>query len=92
MGDVFRPPPASGQLCVQVGTGAQILVCGFVTMIFAALGFLSPAVRGALLSTCIGMYIMLSIVGGYTAGEFFSLLSILFICLGSCKTSSFFPS
>mmetsp|Transcript_1088 Transcript_1088/g.3258 ORF Transcript_1088/g.3258 Transcript_1088/m.3258 type:complete len:662 (+) Transcript_1088:300-2285(+) len=67
MGDVFRPPPASMALCVNVGTGVQILLCSAVTTIFAALGFLSPASRGALLSTCIGMYILLSVVAGYTA-------------------------
>eukprot|EP00873_Tetraselmis_striata_P024316 jgi/Tetstr1/444580/TSEL_032431.t1 len=67
MGDVFRAPPATMHLCVQVGTGIQILLCALVTILFAALGFLSPASRGALLSTCIGMYILLSGMAGYSA-------------------------
>lgn len=72
MGDVFRAPPATMHLCVQVGTGIQILLCALVTILFAALGFLSPASRGALLSTCIGMYILLSGMAGYSAGDAFS--------------------
>ena len=38
-GDVFRPPPAPALLSVYVGTGVQLLVMTFVTMVFALLGF-----------------------------------------------------
>jgi hypothetical protein len=69
MGDVFRAPSSSMHLCVQVGTGIQILLCTLVTMLFAALGFLSPASRGALLSTLLGLYIILSGIAGYSAGD-----------------------
>ncbi|CAA6671669.1 unnamed protein product [Spirodela intermedia] len=42
-GDAFRPPINSGLLCVYVGTGVQFLGMTIVTMLFALLGFLSPA-------------------------------------------------
>ncbi len=49
-GDVFRPPPAPGALSVCIGTGSQLLGMTFVTMVFAVLGFLSPANRGGLMT------------------------------------------
>lgn len=36
-GDVFRAPSAPLSLCVQVGSGVQILASGFITLLFAAL-------------------------------------------------------
>ncbi|KAM0933846.1 putative nonaspanin (TM9SF) [Dioscorea sansibarensis] len=42
-GDVFRPPANSDLLCVYVGTGVQFFGMLLVTMLFAALGFLSPS-------------------------------------------------
>lgn len=47
--------------------GLQIFVSSFVTLFFGALGFLSPAVRGALLSTLLGLYMMLSTVAGFSS-------------------------
>jgi transmembrane 9 superfamily protein 2/4 len=47
---VFRPPPAPGALSVCIGTGSQLLGMTFVTMVFAVLGFLSPANRGGLMT------------------------------------------
>ena len=40
-GDVFRPPPNATLLCVQVGSGVQIIASAFMTLFFAALGALS---------------------------------------------------
>jgi transmembrane 9 superfamily protein 2/4 len=48
-GDVFRAPPNAGWLSVLVGTGVQLAVSSFILMVFACLGFLSPANRGALM-------------------------------------------
>jgi transmembrane 9 superfamily protein 2/4 len=49
-GDVFRPPTAIMLLSVSVSAGTQILVMTLVALIFACLGFLSPANRGALMT------------------------------------------
>merc|ERR1719238_750912 len=48
-GDVFRKPRHSKLLAVSMGAGVQILGMAVVTLIFATLGFLSPAHRGSLL-------------------------------------------
>ena len=42
-GDVFRPPKNAISLCVQIGSGVQIITSAFATLFFAALGeFLAP--------------------------------------------------
>ena len=37
-GDVFRPPKNATSLCVQIGSGVQIITSAFATLFFAALG------------------------------------------------------
>ena len=66
-GDVFRAPASPLMLCVQVGSGVQILASCFITLLFAALGFLSPASRGSLLTGALVMYLLLSVAAGYSA-------------------------
>ena len=50
VGDVFRAPSHPKLLCVMVGDGVQILGMAVVTILFAALGFMSPASRGTLIT------------------------------------------
>eukprot|EP01064_Diplonema_japonicum_P012041 TRINITY_DN1951_c0_g1_i1.p1 TRINITY_DN1951_c0_g1~~TRINITY_DN1951_c0_g1_i1.p1 ORF type:complete len:664 (+),score=148.89 TRINITY_DN1951_c0_g1_i1:74-1993(+) len=61
-GDVFRAPSYTPLLAILVGTGCQILGMGFVTLLFAVLGFLSPANRGGLLTA---MLLLFYLLGGY---------------------------
>jgi transmembrane 9 superfamily protein 2/4 len=65
VGDVFREPNCSKLLCVMVGDGVQITGMAIVTIIFAALGFMSPASRGMLLTGMIVLYLFLGIAAGY---------------------------
>ncbi|KAG6509122.1 hypothetical protein ZIOFF_034513 [Zingiber officinale] len=65
VGDVFREPNFSKLLCVMVGDGVQITGMAVVTIVFAALGFMSPASRGMLLTGMIVLYQFLGIVSGY---------------------------
>lgn len=58
-GDVFRPPARFGTLAVYVGTGAQVFGMTFVTMLFALLGFLSPANRGGLMTAMLFLYVFM---------------------------------
>lgn len=66
-GDIFRAPSAPLNLCVQVGSGVQILGSSSITLLFAALGFLSPASRGSLLTALLLMYLLLAVAAGYSA-------------------------
>lgn len=65
VGDVFREPSNPKLLCVMVGDGVQLTGMAVVTIVFAALGFMSPASRGMLLTGMIMLYLFLGIAAGY---------------------------
>ena len=70
--DVFRPPSFSPMLlAVCCGTGAQLLCMAIFTILFAAMGFLSPANRGALLMAQLLLYVLLGSVAGYTTARLY---------------------
>eukprot|EP00475_Leptophrys_vorax_P002616 TRINITY_DN11474_c0_g3_i2.p1 TRINITY_DN11474_c0_g3~~TRINITY_DN11474_c0_g3_i2.p1 ORF type:complete len:666 (+),score=54.46 TRINITY_DN11474_c0_g3_i2:118-1998(+) len=69
VGDVFRTPPYPGVLCVLVANGAQLLAMATITIFFAALGFMSPASRGALLMGMVFLYLLLGIAAGYISAR-----------------------
>ena len=69
VGDVFRSPPLPGVLSVLVATGTQIMCMATVTIFFAALGFMSPASRGALLMGVVFLYLLLGLLAGYVAAR-----------------------
>ena len=52
-GDVFRVPPCGMLLSVVVATGWQLLTMCCVVLLMAALGFLAPGHRGALLQSVV---------------------------------------
>jgi transmembrane 9 superfamily protein 2/4 len=70
--DVFRPPTDSPMLfCVLVSTGLQILVSMFFFIVFAAIGFLSPANRGSLMIGVLLIYVMLGFIAGYVSSRLY---------------------
>ncbi|XP_068638183.1 transmembrane 9 superfamily member 12-like [Aristolochia californica] len=74
VGDVFREPECSKLLCVMVGDGVQIAGMAVVTIVFAALGFMSPASRGMLLTGMIILYLFLGMPAGYVAVRLWSTI------------------
>ena len=52
---------------LQVGSGVQTLLVATVTLLLATLGFLSPASRGALLTTAIVLFVLLAFAAGASA-------------------------
>jgi len=72
--DVFRPPPHAALLSVYAGSGMQLFVMSILTLTFAAFGFLSPANRGALLSSILFFYVLMGVPAGYTAARFCKLV------------------
>ena len=70
-GDVFRPPAHASLLSVCCGTGVQLLGMTGVTMVFALLGFLSPANRGGLLTALIFLYFFMGIFAGYFSSRLY---------------------
>ncbi|CAJ1351974.1 unnamed protein product [Effrenium voratum] len=68
-GDVFRKPNYSTLLSVMAGSGTQLLGMSVVTLVFALLGFLSPAQRGSLLQSMMLLFTLMGVLGGYTAAR-----------------------
>ncbi|KAJ0031256.1 hypothetical protein Pint_14689 [Pistacia integerrima] len=75
VGDVFRAPSNPGLLCIVVGDGVQILGMAVVTILFAALGFMSPASRGTLITGMLFFYMILGVPGGYVAVRLWRTIS-----------------
>jgi len=48
-----------------VGSGVQVFGMTIVTMVFAVLGFLSPANRGGLITAGVVLFVVMGIFGGY---------------------------
>ncbi|PIN01148.1 Endosomal membrane protein, EMP70 [Handroanthus impetiginosus] len=70
-GDVFRPPSNSDLLCVYVGSGVQFFGMILVTMIFAALGFLSPSNRGGLMTAMLLLWVFMGLFAGYASARLY---------------------
>jgi transmembrane 9 superfamily protein 2/4 len=70
--DVFRPPATATMLyCVCIGTGVQLLCMSLITVIFAAVGFLSPANRGSLMIAVLLLYVIMGSFAGYSAANLY---------------------
>jgi len=73
-GDVFRPPKWRMLLSVLCGTGVQVFGMYLVTMIFALLGFLSPANRGSLLMAMPVLFVVMGIFAGYFSASTYKMM------------------
>lgn len=91
-GDVFRPPTAAGWLSVLVGTGVQVFLSTIILLIFALLGFLSPANRGALLSAMCFLFVFMGIFGGYTASRLYKMFKLTSWKKNTINTAVLFPA
>lgn len=70
-GDVFRPPRKGMILAVLLGSGVQVFVMTLITLVFACLGFLSPANRGALMTCAMVLYVCLGTPAGYVSSRIY---------------------
>ncbi|CAF4438326.1 unnamed protein product, partial [Adineta steineri] len=73
-GDVFRPPRGKNYLAALVGSGIQILMMSFIVIVFAALGMLSPASRGALVTAACFLYVFMGLIAGYFSGRLYKTI------------------
>eukprot|EP00494_Astrolonche_serrata_P028892 UN29159 len=74
--DVFRPPDQKSLFATLIGTGVQIFTMVFLTLIFAALGFLSPANRGALMTTLLLLYVFMGVFAGYYSARVYKMFQV----------------
>ncbi|XP_077388388.1 transmembrane 9 superfamily member 2-like [Festucalex cinctus] len=70
-GDVFRPPGQGLLLSIFLGQGTQIFIMTFITLVFACLGFLSPANRGALITCAVILWVLLGTPAGYVSARLY---------------------
>jgi transmembrane 9 superfamily member 2/4 len=68
--DVFRAPAGSRFFAILIGSGLQVGSMLVLMNFVAMLGFLSPANRGALLSTTVVLFALMGVIGGYHAARF----------------------
>merc|ERR1712072_1353389 len=73
-GDVFRPPKTSPiLLSVMVGTGTQVFMMTCTLMVFAVLGFLSPANRGGLMTAMLLLFVFMGSFAGYYSSRLYKM-------------------
>lgn len=90
-GDVFRPPHAPGMLAVHVGTGVQLFGMTFITMLFAVLGFLSPANRGGLMTAMLLLFVLMGVFAGYYSARLYKMFQLTEWKAMTAKTAFMFP-
>ncbi|KAG0330285.1 hypothetical protein BGZ99_006017 [Dissophora globulifera] len=73
-GDIFRTPSYPMLLSIIVGNGSQMFLMAAVTIVFAALGFLSPSNRGSLATVMIVFYMFFGIVAGFISACMYKML------------------
>lgn len=73
-GEVFRSPQRPMLLSAFTGTGAHLLCIAIVTLVFALMGFLSPANRGSLGTMLLIGWTLFSSIAGYVSARVFSSL------------------
>jgi len=73
-GDVFRPPGHPLLFSVLIGNGVQLIFMTAIVMVFAVLGFLSPANRGGLMTAGIVLFFLMSVFGGYFSVRTYKML------------------
>ena len=69
--DIFRSPNYPMLLSVCVGSGIQLLCMSVFTLVFAMMGFLSPARRGSLVMALLVLFVLMGGVGGYAMARIY---------------------
>ena len=72
-GDVFRPPPFRMVLSVLIGSGVQVATMSVITLVFALLGFLSPANRGGLMTAVVVLFLLMALFSGYFSARMYKV-------------------
>lgn len=73
---MFRAPSAASLLATYVGTGVQLIGMSVVTMLFAVLGFLSPANRGGLMTAMLLLFVFMGVLGGYFSASLYKTFKV----------------
>mmetsp|Transcript_3079 Transcript_3079/g.3890 ORF Transcript_3079/g.3890 Transcript_3079/m.3890 type:complete len:678 (+) Transcript_3079:221-2254(+) len=91
-GDVFRAPAYPMLFAVTVGTGTQVLSMAFFTLVFASIGFLSPANRGSLMIALLLLFVLMGVFAGYHASRTYKMFNGKQWQRCTLLTAFFYPS
>lgn len=91
-GDVFRPPQRAKLLAAFVGSGIQIFCVTLIVIVFAMLGMLSPASRGALMTAGIFLFMFMGLVAGYYSARLYKTMKGQQWKRAAFLTAMFYPS
>jgi transmembrane 9 superfamily protein 2/4 len=90
--DVFRPPSSYPMVyCVFVGTGVQLSTTLLLAIIFSAVGFLSPARRGSLMTAVLVFYMLCGVFAGYVSSRLYKAFRGRQWQLCTVLTATMFP-
>lgn len=90
-GDVFRPPSNPSLFSALVGNGIQVFGMTLITMIFAVLGFLSPANRGGLMTAMVVLFVVMGVFAGYFSTRNYKMFKGRSWKKNTCMTAFLFP-
>jgi len=90
-GDVFRKPAYPAMFCVLIGTGYQVFAMICFTLVFACLGFLSPANRGGLMTAFLLIFVFMGMLAGYFSTRNYKMFKETDWVKHTFRTALFFP-
>ncbi|KAF5303086.1 hypothetical protein FQR65_LT08417 [Abscondita terminalis] len=106
-GDVFRPPKNTRLFAAVIGSGIQIFLMALITicmdffyiiifnikiLVFAMLGMLSPASRGALMTAAIFLYVFMGLIAGYFSARLYKTMKGREWKRAAFLTATFYPA
>ncbi|CAG9319570.1 unnamed protein product [Blepharisma stoltei] len=90
-GDIFRPPIYGSIFSIIIGSGVQVIGMAILTLLFACIGFLTPANRGALITAMLILYVFMGVFAGYTSSRLYKFYGGSFWKRNAFGTAFFFP-
>jgi transmembrane 9 superfamily protein 2/4 len=91
-GDVFRPPQSHPMvLSIIVGTGAQMGMAFFLTMICSMLKFVNPIKKGQTLTAILVLYVLSGSVSGYVSARIYKFCEAKHWKLNTLLTATALP-
>jgi transmembrane 9 superfamily protein 2/4 len=90
-GEVFRPPQYGSLFSIMVGTGVQVFAMTLLILIFAVLGFLSPANRGGLMTALLLLFVFMGVFAGYYSTRTYKMFKLTEWRKNTLYTALLFP-
>ena len=90
--DVFRRPINTMMLCTLTGTGIQLFMMVFISLLISIIGILRPESRSSLITFMLIDFVLMGILGGYVSSRMYKMLKGKSWLKNALLTSLFYPS